>query len=299
MVQTFAENFLGRFIAPISLAGLIAFCGFAAQAEEKAERVLAIGGAVTEIVFELGEQDRLVGRDSTSVYPPEASALPDVGYIRRLSPEGVLSVKPDLILARENNGPPEAVEVLKSTGVKWVDVPDNFTVEGIDENVRIIATALGVVDKGNALRARISKDLAATSEKISQIKEPVKAMFILSLRDGKVMASGDKTGASGIMGLAGAENAVKGFDGYKQLSNEAVITAAPDFIIMMKPRNAAASDHSAQDDEMKAHAALSQTPAIKNGNIIRVDGSKMLGFGPRTGEAALELARLFYGNALD
>lgn len=113
--------------------------GAALAGDAKAQRVLAIGGAVTEIVYALGEQERLVGRDSTSSYPPEATALPDVGYIRALSPEGVLSVKPDLILARENNGPREAVEVLKSTGVRWVDVPDTFTLEGIDENITIIA----------------------------------------------------------------------------------------------------------------------------------------------------------------
>lgn len=290
-----------RFLA--ALAGLAFIqlfpAGFAA-AEEKAQRVLAIGGAVTEIVFALGEEDRLVGRDSTSTYPAEAMKLPDVGYIRRLSPEGVLSVKPDLILARENNGPPEAVEVLKSTGVKWVDVPDNFTVEGIDDNIRIIAEALGVSEEGDLLRAKVKGELDEAAAKISRIKEPVTAMFILSLQDGKVMASGAGSGANGIMTLAGAKNAVAGFYGYKQISNEAVITAAPDFIVMMASRGSTAvSDHGAQDEEMKAHPALSQTPAVISGNIIRIDGLKMLGFGPRTGEAALELADMFYGNALN
>ena len=81
------------------------------HAEDPASRVVSIGGAVTEIVYALGEEARLVARDTTSNYPPEATALPDVGYIRRLSPEGVMSVRPDLILSEEGAGPPEALKV--------------------------------------------------------------------------------------------------------------------------------------------------------------------------------------------
>jgi iron complex transport system substrate-binding protein len=205
----------------------------ALAADTKAQRVLAIGGAVTEIVYALGEQDRLVGRDSTSSYPPEATALPDVGYIRALSPEGVLSVKPDLILARENNGPREAVEVLKSTGVRWVDVPDTFTLAGIDENITIIAGELGVEEKGEALKRKVAEDIARARKHLASVENRRKVMFVLALTDDKVNASGTGTAASNIIELAGAENVISEFEGYKQISNEAVINAAPDVILMM------------------------------------------------------------------
>jgi iron complex transport system substrate-binding protein len=269
-----------------------------AQQERYYERVLAIGGAVTEIVFALGEQDRLVGRDSTSMYPAEALALPDVGYIRALSPEGVLSVEPDLILARENNGPAEAVEVLKRSGVRWVDVPDNFTVEGIDDNIRIIADALGVPDKGDALRQKVRSELDAVAERIAAIGSRRKAMFILTMRDNRVMAAGKDTGADGILTLAGAENVITEFDGYKQVSDEAVIDAAPEVIVMMQGR-AEIGDHASTNATLESHPALASTPAVKNGDIVRVDGLLMLGFGPRTGEAALRLARAIYPDEFD
>ena len=268
----------------------------AALAEDvKAQRVLAIGGAVTEIVYALGEQDRLVGRDSTSTYPPEATALPDVGYIRALSPEGVLSVKPDLILARENNGPREAVEVLKSTGVRWVDVPDDFTLEGIDENITIIARELGVADKGEALKAKVAADIANAREHLASVNDKLRVMFVLALTDDKVNTSGTNTAASHIIELAGAENVISEFEGYKQISNEAVIDAAPDVILMMNGRGATA-DHAAMNALIEAHPALSSTPAVKNGRIIRMDGLLMLGFGPRTGEAITQLAKALYGH---
>jgi iron complex transport system substrate-binding protein len=269
--------------------------GAALAADTNAQRVLAIGGAVTEIVYALGEQDRLVGRDSTSSYPPEATALPDVGYIRALSPEGVLSVKPDLILARENNGPREAVEVLKSTGVRWVDVPDTFTLAGIDENITIIARELGVEEEGEALKRKVAEDIARARKHLASVENRRKVMFVLALTDDKVNASGTGTAASNIIELAGAENVISEFEGYKQISNEAVINAAPDVILMMNGRGAA-TDHDAMDALIEAHPALSTTPAVKNGRIIRMDGLLLLGFGPRTGEAISQLAQELYGH---
>lgn len=279
-----------------ALTTALTFATGAALAEQaRAERVLAIGGAVTEIVYALGEQDRLVGRDSTSTYPPEATALPDVGYIRALSPEGVLSVKPDLILARENNGPREAVEVLKSTGVRWIDVPDDFTLEGIDENITIIARELGVSDKGEALKAKVAADIAEAREHLATVDEKLRVMFVLALTDDKINTSGTNTAASHIIELAGAENVISEFEGYKQISNEAVIDAAPDVILMMNGRGATA-DHAAMNALIEAHPALSTTPAVKNSRIVRMDGLLMLGFGPRTGEAITQLAKALYGH---
>ena len=79
---------------------------------ENAKNVLSIGGSVTEIVYALGEEDRLIARDSTSVFPVAAEALPDVGYMRALSPEGVLAVSPGLIISEDGAGPPETIAVL-------------------------------------------------------------------------------------------------------------------------------------------------------------------------------------------
>jgi iron complex transport system substrate-binding protein len=84
-------------------------------------RILSIGGSVTEVIFALGEQGRLVARDTTSSFSAAAKDLPDVGYMRSLSPEGVLSVTPGLILAEEGSGKPETIAVLEAA-----DIPFHF-----------------------------------------------------------------------------------------------------------------------------------------------------------------------------
>ncbi|MEM1081372.1 MAG: ABC transporter substrate-binding protein [Pseudomonadota bacterium] len=256
-----------------------------------AERIISIGGSVTEVVYELGEQNRLVGRDTTSSFPAEAEALPDVGYMRALSAEGVLSLEPDLVLAEEGSGPPETIGVLENASVPFVSIPGGNDGAAIRAKIEAVAEALGVPDKGLALADRVDAELQAAVAS-GQTDQPAKVMFILSMQGGRIMASGLDTGADGIIRLAGAENSVTEFTGYKPLTDEAAIAAAPDVILMMDR----GGNHSGDDDTVFNHPGLAATPAAQNRAIVRIDGLLLLGFGPRTPEAvsqlAAELARL-------
>ena len=254
--------------------------------DRTAERIVAIGGSVTEIVFALGEQDRLIARDSTSTHPEEAHALPDVGYIRALSPEGVLSVDPDLLLMLEGSGPQEAVDVLRKSGVSIADVPEAFSAAGIVAKVRAVGQALRVEDRAERLAEKLEADLASAQTDAAGKTGGIRVLFILSTRGGRILASGRDTAADGILKLAGAENAVSDFPGYKQLSDEAILSAAPDVILMMDRTG----NHASNADELFSHPALAQTPAGQHNRLIKMGGQYLLGFGPRTAEAIRDLA---------
>ncbi|WP_406872002.1 hemin ABC transporter substrate-binding protein [Aminobacter sp. P9b] len=259
-------------------------------------RVAAVGGSITEIVYALGEQGALVARDSTSVYPEAALKLPDVGYMRQLSPEGVLSVNPSGILALEGSGPKEALDVLKKASVPFISVPEGFTHQGIVDKIRIVGKALGADAKAEALATDVDKQLSdaeALTKAIPQ-GERKRVLFILSLQGGKILASGNSTAADGIIALAGGVNAVEGFSGYKQLTDEAAITAKPDIILMMDREGELAIDNA----DLYAHPAIASTPAGQNKQVIRMDGAYLLGFGPRTAGAVKDLAVALYGDAV-
>jgi len=252
---------------------------------ENAERIVAIGGSVTEIVYALGEQDRLVARDSTASYPEQALALPDVGYMRALSPEGVLSVKPDGILAIEGSGPPEAVSVLASAGVPFVTVPEGYSGAAIRQKIQAIGAALGVDGKAEALSEKVGADLTDAVEAAHKLNRKSRVLFVLSYTDGRVLASGTGTAADAIIKMAGAQNAVVGFPGYKQLNEEAIAAAAPDVILMM---DRGEGGHASAG--ILEHAAIAQTPAGKEKRLIKMNGLYLLGFGPRTASAVRELS---------
>lgn len=258
----------------------------------ESRRLVAVGGSVTEIVYALGEQERLVARDSTSLFPEEALDLPDVGYMRALSPEGVLSVDPDGILAIEGSGPPEAVQVLRTARVPFVTVPEGFDSAGILAKIEAVGRALGADRRAGELAEVVARDLDAARRAAAAVTERRKVMFILSLQGGKVLASGTGTAADGIITLSGGVNAVRAFEGYKQLTDEAVIEAAPDVVLMMDR----VGDHDAGLEDLLAHPAIRATPAAMTKSVIRMDGGYLLGFGPRTAAAARELANRLYGN---
>jgi iron complex transport system substrate-binding protein len=256
-------------------------------------RLVAIGGSLTEIVYALGEGGRLVARDSTALYPEAALQLPDVGYMRQLSPEGVLSVNPSALLVLEGSGPPEALDVLSRASVEQVTVPEGFSADGILEKVRIVGAALGVPDKAAKLEAELDTQLKAAEAATAGIAEKQRVLFILSLEAGKVMASGTGTAADGVIHMAGAENAVTAYQGYKTLTDEALIDAAPDVILMMTREGGAITD-----DELFSQPGIALTPAGKNRKVIRIEGAYLLGFGPRTAAAVEELASDLYGDAV-
>ncbi|MDR6432307.1 ABC transporter substrate-binding protein [Brucella pseudogrignonensis] len=285
---------VGRYTALAVLATTVAFSGFAkADTVEKlgdTSRIVSVGGAVTEIVYALGAGDKLVARDQTSTYPEQARELVDVGYMRRLSPEGVLSVNPTGILMSEGSGPPETLEVLKKASVPIVMVPEAFTGEGVIAKIDAVGKALGLEDKAKELAADVSRDLEA-AEKISANQNPRKrVLFIMSAQEGRIMASGTGTGANGIITLAGGVNAIDSYQGYKQLTDEAVEKAAPDLILTMN-----IGKDSVQKEDLLKNPALANSPAGRSGNIVQMDSLYLLGFGPRTGAASRELSEKLYG----
>ncbi len=254
------------------------------------DRVVSLGGSVTEIVAALGAADRLVARDSTSTFPQGILALPDVGYVRALSAEGVLSMQPTLILAEDGAGPPETMQVLQAASISLVSMPDARTPDGVLAKIAAVADALDLPQEGARLGAEVTRGFAAARAAAATVKTPRRVLFILSLQGGRVMAGGAGTAAEGIITLAGGVNAATGFDGYKPMTDEAVLAAAPDVILMMDREG----DQAIGDADIRAQPALAASPAAASVAIVRMDGMLLLGFGPRTPQAALALHAALY-----
>ncbi len=262
-----------------------------------ASRIVSIGGAVTEILYVLGLDQNVAAVDSTSLYPQRVLAeKKNVGYMRQLSPEGVLGLAPSLILSVAGAGPKETMSVLHAARVPLVVVPEDFTGEGILDKIRIVSQAAGAEDRGECLAKSVQADLSALQTLRGKIAKPARVMFIMSFVNGRAMVAGRNTAADGIMRLAGATNAITDYEGYKQINDEAAVAARPDAILVMK-RNGA--ENLAPEDVFK-HPALSVSPAAAAKAFIMMDGLYLLGFGPRTAQAARDLAvKLYSGLTTD
>ncbi|MCB1391373.1 MAG: ABC transporter substrate-binding protein [Rhodobacteraceae bacterium] len=264
------------------MRSLVLAAALAASPALAQERVVVAGSALCEVVAALGQTARVVGRDTTCAYPEVFTALPDVGYLRALSPEGLLSLDPDLILADVDAGPPATMELVAASAVPVVRVAADYTDAGVIARIEAVAEALSVDPA--TLVAEVEATFAALAEARVGATSP-RVLFVLSAAGGRIMAAGQNTAAEGILALAGARNAVEGFDGYRPLTDEAIAAAAPEAILMMDR----GGDHALDDAAILAHPALGLTPAAAAGRIVRMNGSYLLGFGPRTPQAARAL----------
>ena len=248
-------------------------------------RIAVAGGSVAEIIYLLGEEDKIIAADRTSNYPPEALELPSIGYVRALSTEGVLSLEPTLILGEDDTGPPVVIEQLEKVGVDVAIVPERTDADGIIEKIVCIA---GLIDAPEeSLKAALA-DLQEDYEflKANAFDSDSRVAVLLSLQDGVPTAGGSGTSADGVMKMAGLNNVFGSFDGWKPVASESMVEKNPEFIFM--PSRSVAMNGGIE--QILANPIIALTDAGKNGNIYEVDGMALLGFGPRTLSVAKDLA---------
>lgn len=251
-------------------------------------RVVGLGGAVTEIVYALDAGERLVGADASSIYPPAAHKLPKVGYYRSFSIEGLASLKPDLVLASEDSGPPQALEQLRKLGSAVVVLPSAPTLAALDQRIMGVAKALDIEARGKALVQKIHAELQAVRPGAAKPR-----VLLISSHTGKLQGAGDDTAAAAMLKLIGATNVLASQHGYKPLSAEAAVALRPDVIVTGNM----SVDASGGVDAFLAQPGLAATSAARSRRVIVLDDLLLLGFGPRLPEALRQLQTGIAGQA--
>jgi len=249
-------------------------------------RIVSVGGAVTEIAFALGAGPQVVAVDTTSRFPAAAEALPRIGYMRALPTEGLLALSPDLLLLSDEAGPPGVIQVLRGAGLLLAMIPDRAGGAALPAKIGAVATALRV--DGAGLAAMVAADWAAL-DMLGSVR-PVKALFVLSVARGAPLVSGRGTHADAMLAAAGARNVMAEMSGYRPLSAEAAVVAAPEVVVMM----AHVVEEAGGAAEVLRTPALAVTPAAMAGRLVTMDGSYALGFGPRAAHARRDLAALLH-----
>ena len=248
-------------------------------------RLVTAGSAVTEIAAALGLAPQIVAVDTSGKEIDGMGDKPDVGYVRMLGAEGILSQKPDLVLVSGEAGPPPVLEQIRAAGVEVVVVPNGYSLDNIDDKIRAVAEATGRTEDGEKLIARVEADVqslrAATAA--NQSERPG-VVFLLARHGGSLMAAGTDTAAHAMIEASGGRNVCADFRGYKPLSAEIFAAATPDFVIVSESVGG-------DDAELLASVpGLGATPAGRELRVIRIDDAAFLGFGPSTPSAATEVA---------
>ncbi len=272
----------------IAAVAVIATVYFPAQGEVAEQRIVSIGGAVTEIVWALGLGPQVVAVDTSSIYPAAATQLPKVGYQRSLSPEGIIAMQPTIVVAAAEAGPATALEAIRGAGIRVIVAPETRTVESAIERIQILGEELGAVQRASQLASAIRTEVAAAPH-IQNRTAPPRIVFVLSRGKGSPIVAGKDTAATAIITIAGGVNAIKEFTGYKPLSPEAATTLEPD-VLLTTTRII---------EEAGGRDAFLGQPTIaalmQKARLVVMDDLLLLGFGPRLGQALAELRNAFNG----
>ena len=276
-----------RWLLPIAIGATAGIAAARAARGAVPQRLVVAGGSVTETVSALGAGERIVAVDSTSRFPAPVAALPRIGYMRSLAPEGLIGLNADMMLLSEEAGPPQALAVLRAAGAPLRMVPEAPGAEGVVRKITAVAEALGL--DGAALAADVAADWRALDAPVAALR-PLRALFVLSVARGAPLVSGEATHADAMMRAAGAVNVIRGFTGYRPLSAEASAALAPEAIVMMEH----ALIEGGGAEAVLRIPALAVTPAAAARRVVALDGSYMLGFGPRAAHARRDLAALLH-----
>lgn len=253
-------------------------------------RIVSITGGFTEIVYALGGESALVGTDITSLWPEAAQRTPKVGYMRTLSAEGLLSLRPTAVLATDEAGPPAVLEQLRSAGVALELVHADHSFAEVQRKVGAAARVLGRAAEGSALGDRLARDWQATQQAVAAAsarrKRAPRVLFVMS-RTGTPQVAGTHTAAHAVIEMAGGVNAMTAYAGYRAMTAESAAAAAPDVVLVMQEMFDAAGS---AEQFWAGQPMLQLTPAARERRLVAMDSLYLLGFGPRLPQAVRELA---------
>ncbi len=259
--------------------------GSTAAHAQKRPRLVTVGGALTECVYALGAEAQLVGTDTTSLYPLAAQSTAKVGYMRTLSAEGLLALRPDAVIATTEAGPPVVLDQLRSAGVKVELIDADHSWAEVQRKLQAVGRGAGREAQARTLQATLDADWARVQQQVAAFKgRKPRVLFILS-HSASVQVAGEKTAADAMLRLAGAQNVMGSFNGYRPMTAEAMAAAAPDLILTTTQGIEAQGGL----DKFWSRPELALTPAFKTKALLHLDALELLGFGPRLPATVLSL----------
>lgn len=261
------------------------------------QRWVSAGGSLSEWVVALGGEARLVGVDTTSLHPASLQALPKIGYQRQLAAEGILALKPDILLGSEEMGPPPVLQQLRAAGVRIETLSATANEKTVHDTIQRLGELLGAPDRARQAAAAFDARLAAQDAWLKKAQSAQAAPGVVLLvghAGGNLLVAGQGTSGDWLIQHAGGRNLAT-HKGYKTLSTEALTAMNPQVVVL--------SDRALEGDQARAaltqqNPGLAATSALRDGRVLVLDPTLLVGgLGPRIPDGLASLSRAFYPSA--
>jgi iron complex transport system substrate-binding protein len=250
-------------------------------------RIIPLNGDVAEIIFALGLGKNVIATDTSATFPPEAAALPKIGYQRTLSAEGILALKPTVLIGAEGAGPPEVLEQLRGAGVPVVIITSPTTLAGPAAKIRSVAAALGIPEAGETVATKTQQEIDEALALAAKATSKPVVMFLYVRGTATQQIGGRGSSADTLITAAGGIDAgtAAGINGFKSVTAEAIVTGKPEVFLLLS----AGLQSIGGVDGLLQIPGVAQTPAGAAKRVLNYEDQYLLGLGPRTGQALREL----------
>jgi len=269
-----------------------------APTDSKDARYVVISPIYNEIIWALGAQDKVVGVDLSTTYPPDVKKVQTVGYHRALSAEGILSLHPTAIIHDNNIGPPQVVQQLQQLNMPMKTFTSkNDSFDGTKALIREMGSYFHKEARAEELCKTLDEQRAASLEQVKQYTDHPRVAVIHFGRASNVYlvvgkgGGGDGGGVSQMIELAGGQMAVENRGMQRMESPEIIAQSNPDVILL--------TDYGydrlgGSTDQIKALPGVATSAAAKTNRIFRVEENVLNYFGPRSGENIAKIAALIH-----
>jgi len=196
---------------------------------ENPTRVIALAPSITEIIYDLGQEERLVGVTQYSTYPPEAESLPRVGSYVRLDIEKIVALQPDLCLAIKDGNPKHIVDKLVNLGIPvYVVNPRNL--EQIMDAITRLGSLLNAGLKAEELILDMEKRIGQVQARVKKGDNRPRVFFQIDAEP--LFSAGTDTFIHELIEMAGGVNTAAGKISYPRYSWEDIIALQPEIVLI-------------------------------------------------------------------
>lgn len=248
------------------------------------EKIISAAPNITEIIFKIGAEDKLVGRTDYCDYPESVSSIESIGTMRTPDIEKILSLEPDMVIASTHFNE-ENSQKLQDAGINVISLYEENDVNGVYTMIETLGTALNRNDEAQNTVNEMKDTIGKVTDAVSGLEEPT-VYYVVGYGEGGDFSAPENTFVGGLIKLAGGKNIVPASDSWS-FTLESLLEADPYIIVVRK----------GEKDAFMNADGYKELTAVKEGRVYEIDNNLIDRQGYRNAEGVLKLAEIFNSDA--
>ena len=252
--------------------------------DKEPEKIISVAPNITEMIFKLDAEDKLVGRTDYCDYPEDVSKIESIGTLRTPDIEKIISLDPDIVITSTHFNE-ENSKKLEDAGIIVISLYEENDVNGVYTMIETLGKALNKAEKANEIVEEMKNTIDEVKSTVSGLEEP-SVYYVVSYGESGDFSAPENTFVGGLIKIAGGKDIVPASDNWS-FSLEALLEADPDIIIV----------RDGEKDKFMSTEGYKELTAVKEGRVYEIDNNLIDRQGYRNAEGVLKLAEIFHQDA--